>query len=126
VWFVLNARFISEFQSRNDSTFQDDDGDFSDWIEIGNSGDEAADLDGWYLTDDTQELTKWRFGASKVEPGEFLVVFASGKNRREPIDQPHTSFRLSGSGEYLALVNPDGETVSQDFGDRFPEIASRK
>ncbi len=121
-WLLSAEPFISEFQARNDSTVQDDGGDFSDWIEIGNRGDEAAKLDGWYLTDDPQNLTKWRFGASVVEPGEYLVVFASGKDRRESFAQPHTSFRLSGSGEYLALVKPDGRTVAQDFGDRFPEM----
>lgn len=44
----------------------------------------------------------------------YLVVFASGKNRAIPGRPLHTSFRLSASGGYLALVQPDG-TIAQAF-----------
>ena len=40
-----------------------------------------------------------------------MVVFASEKNRRNPGARLHTDFKLSGAGEYLALVKPDGVTI---------------
>ena len=79
---LANDPFINEFQAINVSTLQDEDGDYEDWIEIKNP-DVRTDLGGWYLTDDRAELRKWRFPAGTViEPGGFLVVFASNKDRR--------------------------------------------
>ncbi len=43
---------ISEFMASNSATLSDADGDFSDWIELSNTGSIAVDLGGWFLTDD--------------------------------------------------------------------------
>jgi hypothetical protein len=45
------APVITEFLASNDGVLQDEDGDFSDWIEIANRGDQAIELSGWHLTD---------------------------------------------------------------------------
>ncbi len=111
---------ITEFQARNRNTIFDADGDSSDWIEIANLGDETIDLAGWYLTDNRNRLDKWQFPTTVLEPGEYLVVFASTKDRAVPGEELHTNFALAGDGEYLALIEPDGRTVASDFGDRFP------
>jgi hypothetical protein len=50
-----------------------------DWIELYNPSGVAVNLDGWYLTDSINDLTKWRFPATNLAGGGFLVVFASGK-----------------------------------------------
>lgn len=86
---------ISEFVADNDGSYLDDDGDAEDWIEVYNSGSSAEDLSGWSLTDDDSDLTKWSFPpGTTLAAGEFRVVFASGKNRRD-VDQPlHTNFSL--------------------------------
>ena len=112
---------ISEFQAVNGSTIADEDNDFEDWIEIGNTGNEAIDLNGWYLTDDANDLTKWQFPAVTIPAEEQLLVFASNKDRTEVDGQLHTNFKLSSDGEFLALVKPDGTTIAQDFGEAFPE-----
>ncbi|NQU23165.1 MAG: lamin tail domain-containing protein, partial [Candidatus Nealsonbacteria bacterium] len=52
---------ISEFMAVNNHTLADEDGDFSDWIEIHNPAATPIDLDGWYLTDKADNLTKWQF-----------------------------------------------------------------
>jgi hypothetical protein len=80
----------------------------------------AADLDGWYLTDDADELTKWQFPAVSWAPGEYRVVFASDKDRAHPAGELHTDFKLSGNGDSVALVMPDGTTVAHAYWD-FPE-----
>src|SRR5947209_286964 len=57
---------ISEFLAHNTSGIVDEDGDFSDWIEIYNSGPTAVNLGGWYLTDNPADLTKWAFPSTNI------------------------------------------------------------
>jgi hypothetical protein len=110
---------ISEFMASNGHTLLDEDGDSSDWIELFNSGTNTVDLGGWHLTDNAADLTEWTFPETNLPPAGFLIVFASGKNRAVAGQELHTSFSLSSSGEYLALVRPDG-SVAQEFAPQFP------
>ena len=109
---------ISEFLAVNrakpplaDNEIVDEDGDSSDWIELCNPTGQAVDLDGWYLTDKPDNLTRWRIPPLVLEPQGFAVLFASGKNRRTPGEPYHTNFSLTSDPDYLALVAPDGQTV---------------
>src|SRR5262245_28205428 len=112
---------ISEFMAQNDTVLADEDGVFSDWIEIYNPGPGATNLNGFYLTDDASNLTKWRFPSQTIAAGGYLVVFASGKNRTVAGAPLHTSFALDADGEYLALVASNGTTVVSSFGAAYPE-----
>ena len=117
------APLISEFMAANVSRLADEDGDFSDWIEVHNPDNVAVPLAGYHLTDDAANLDKWTFPAVNLNPGATLVVFASGKNRTAPsvpTARLHTNFRLSADGEYLALVAPDGVTVVSAFAPSYP------
>ena len=106
---------ITEFMARNDSTLADEDGDFSDWIEIRNDSSSSVNLNAWYLTDDKSDLTKWQFDADPLlASGGYLVVFASGKDRPSG-NELHASFRLDADGEYLALVEPNGNTIASEI-----------
>ncbi|MCB0074104.1 MAG: lamin tail domain-containing protein, partial [Caldilineaceae bacterium] len=89
---------ISEFSASNDTVLRDDDRDYPDWIELYNVGDEAADLTGWYLTDDANLPTKWTFPSGTVAPGEFLTLFASGKDFIDGDGALHTNFNLAKQG----------------------------
>ena len=106
---------ITEFMAVNEGTRIDEDSNYPDWIEICNPTAEPAPLRGYYLTDDMEDLTKWRFPNVTLAPGEYLVVFASGLDRRIPGRELHTNFSLDREGEYLALVKPDGQTVLNEF-----------
>jgi len=108
------ALFITEFLANNAAGLTDADGDHSDWIELQNQGPFAADIAGWRLTDDPANPALWTFPSTTLQPGQFLVVFASGKDRRVAGAELHTNFRLDADGEYLALVRPDG-VVAQQF-----------
>jgi hypothetical protein len=114
------APVISEFMAANTSTLQDEDGDYSDWIEILNAGDQPVDLNGYWLTDSASDLTGWRFPSRMLPPGEMILVFASGKDRDLAGGELHTNFRLSADGEYLALVAPNGQSVVQQFAPQYP------
>jgi len=112
---------ISEFMASNEVTLLDEDGDSSDWIEIWNPDEVAADLGGWALTDATNAPLKWQFPAVTLGPGERLVVFASGKNRVAVPGPLHTNFKLAAEGEYLGLIAADGLTRLSEFATKFPE-----
>ena len=109
------APVISEFLAKNDDVINDVDGDTSDFIELFNPTDQSVDLDGWHLSDDGTNLTKWEFPAVALGAGEYLVVYASSKERDDPNEQLHTNFNLAGDGESLFLVEPNGQTISQQF-----------
>ena len=106
---------ITEFLASNDSELADEDGDFSDWIEIHNPDATPVNLAGWYLTDDASDLTEWVFPSVSIPAGGYLVVFASKKDRAVAGSELHTNFKLSSGGEYLALVKPDGVTTTTEF-----------
>ena len=52
--------------------------------------------------------------------GGYLVVFASDNNAPDAAGNLHTNFQLDADGEYLALVEPDGETIAFEFAPEFP------
>lgn len=116
---VLATAFISEFMASNRSTLLDEDGQYSDWIEIHNPTDSPLSLEGWFLTDNPEQLTKWPLPSVKVAPQGFQLIFASGKNRRDPSLPLHANFQLSSEGEYLALVDPTLRVV-QDWSPAYP------
>lgn len=112
---------ISEFMASNQTGLTDEDGDYSDWIELHNEGPSTVDLAGWALTDDSDLADTWAFPSVSLAPDEYLVVFASGKDRAISGNELHTHFKLSADGEYLALVQQDGSTVASSFSPAYPE-----
>ena len=114
------APLITEFMASNSTTLADDDRAFPDWIELYNPDATAVNLTGWFLTDNATDKKKWTFPAVTLAPQAYLVVFASGKDRRDPAKPLHTNFSLNADGEYLALVRPDGVTATTEFAPTFP------
>ena len=112
---------ITEFMASNHKTLPDKDGDFSDWIELYNAGTTDVNLEGWYLTDSTNFLAEWRFPATVIPSGGFLIVFASGKNLAVAGAELHTNFKLAAGGGFLALVKPDGLTIASGFYPEYPK-----
>ena len=111
---------ITEVLVRNTSGLQDADGEHSDWIELHNAGDAPVNLDGWFLTDSTNLLAKWRVPALSIASGGYAIVFASGKDHTN--GELHTNFRLSHHG-YIALIQPDGATIVSEFHLQVPDFA---
>ncbi len=116
---------INEFVADNTDGLFDEDNDEVDWVEIYNPNPVAQDLTGWYLTDDLAAKTKWQFPAVSINANGYLVVFASGKNRRPASGELHTNFSLRAAGESIALVKPDGVTVASQFvfGPQFQNVS---
>jgi hypothetical protein len=123
VCFPLVTRadlIISEFMAANTKVLADEDGAFSDWIELHNTGEAEVNVAGWYLTDSASNRTKWQFPAVTIPAGGYLLVFASSKDRSDPAGPLHTNFALSASGEYLGLIQADGTTIVSEFRPTFP------
>jgi hypothetical protein len=110
---------LSEFLAENRLGRRDNDGETEDWIEIHNASLRPVSLAGWSLTDSPGNPRKWEFPAMDLPSGGFLLVFASGKDRRNPSQPLHTNFRLAVEGEYLALIGPDLRPTTE-FAPAYP------
>lgn len=102
---------ISEVMSNNVSTLQDQYGEYPDWIELYNRSDSDVDLSDWGLTDDTGELGRWHFPAMTLSPGEYLTVYASGRDSNISKKKAHTDFSLGAAGELVVLTDPAGSVA---------------
>ena len=98
---------INEIMSANETTINDEDGDYSDWIELYNGGNCIVNLSGYKITDDISNPEKWTFPQIELLPDSFLIVFCSAKDR---INGPvlHTNFKIDSDGEDLMLTDSLG------------------
>lgn len=103
---LSNQIFINEFQADNSSTVKDEYGEYDDWIEIYNAGNNIINLSGLYITDDFSDLKKFQIASSNngttiLNPNEHLLFWADNN-----IDQGsnHLNFRLDNNGEQIALI----------------------
>lgn len=109
---------ITELNAINLHGPEDKDGDHSAWIEIRNETAEDKDLEGWYLTNEADELTKWAIPRRKVPANGYAIVYVSGKDFGSLFNpEVHASFKLNLETEYLALVEPDGVTIASAYED---------
>ncbi len=86
---------INEFMASNDSLSQiaDSNGEFDDWIEIYNNSDQSIDLSGVYLSDDADDLKKWKFPSGlEIMGNEYLIAWADNDENQSGL---HTNFKLS-------------------------------
>jgi hypothetical protein len=109
---------ITELMASNAMTIADEDGTFSDWLELHNETGAPVNVLGHYLTDDAAVLTKWQLPSVVIPAGGYLLVWASNKNRTSP--QLHTNFALSTGGDYLAVVAPNGTTILHQYAPQYP------
>ena len=104
---------VTEFSSNPDESLADADGDSPDWIELENTGGATLSTAGYTLTDNQSAPAKWALPAIDLAPGEFLLVFASGKDRNDPAGELHTNFSLSSSAGYVGLFEPGGAVATE-------------
>ncbi|NIA30211.1 MAG: hypothetical protein GWP06_09905 [Actinobacteria bacterium] len=114
-FFLSNTRaqdiYINEFLASNSSINQDPDfNEYSDWLELFNAGEQDATLDGFYLTDDLDDSTKWRIpNGTTIQAGGFLLIWADKND--SSLNALHTNFNLKKSGEQIGLFAPDGSVI---------------
>jgi len=100
---------INEFMASNFESVSDSEGEFDDWIELFNNGSSSIDLNGYSLSDDAGQLTRWSFPpGTSIGSNEYLIVWA---DKDEDQSGLHTNFKLSASAEGVFLSNPSGEVI---------------
>ena len=95
---------LSELMVENDMAVRDADGEYPKWVELYNSTSGTLSLSGYSLSDREDDATKYPLPSITLQPGEYRVVFLSGKNRADANSELHTSFRLN-SSETLYLFS---------------------
>ncbi len=114
VGYVAPVLYINEFMASNDSSYYDPvTNDYPDWIEIYNPNNKPIDIGGMYITDDLTDLTVWQIPTTKpdsttIDAGGFIVLLADKKPESGIL---HVKLKLSGKGEQIGLIAPNGTTV---------------
>ncbi len=105
---------INEYMTDNKSIIYDCEGDYNDWIELFNTSDEAIDLSGYKMTDNTENIDKWEFPEGTViEAGEYLLIFCSGKDKVDSAGYLHTSFKLGGDDTTVLIYSPQDQLCAE-------------
>lgn len=108
--------YINEFMAVNQSTIADEFQEFDDWIELYNPNNYVINLAGYHLSDDLNNLTKYRIPESStmaiLNPEGFILFWADNSNEQGDL---HTNFGLSANGESVVLVGIDGLTIIDDY-----------
>ncbi len=81
IWLCLDSALvadvvISEIMSRNVNTLADEDGDFSDWVELFNDSDARRSISGWHLSDTPLNPLPMN---SKRKTLRLLLIFSGTK-----------------------------------------------
>lgn len=92
---------INEWMADN-SIIKDETGDYDDWIEIYNSGNNSVWLGDKYLTDKATSPDKWALPSVDLAPGQFLLLWADEDQTQ---GDNHTNFKLSKSGEFIGIFD---------------------
>ncbi|NLU31356.1 MAG: lamin tail domain-containing protein, partial [Clostridiaceae bacterium] len=117
-----NGIIINEIMAVNYTGLADEDGDTGDWIELYNPGNLPVNLFGYSLSDKQDIPNLWTFPDVKIMPGEYLLVWADGKDRVTNAGI-HTNFRIS-ENEVITLSNPSGTVIDSVHLDRIiPDIS---
>ncbi len=114
--FSANSKsqvLINEIQSSNHSTSKDDFNEFPDWIELLNVSGSEVNLDGWTLTDDVLQISKWTFPEIIMPPGSYLLIYASGRDIKQEQVFWHTVINEGDTFRYIIptdTVSPNWKT----------------
>ena len=104
---------INEYSAANFDGIQDNYGQYEDWFELYNSSGATIDLNGYFLSDKEDNLTKWQFSSPvTIDPNDYIVVYCSGRNEINA-NNAHTNFKLhqTKGNEWIILTQPDGLTI---------------
>lgn len=107
--------YISEAAPGN-TVFYDEDEDNEDWLELHNPGPQAVDLTGWTLTDDPANPDKWPLPDYELVAGEYLRIWASGKNR-DQVAFARTIIDRGAVFRYLVPTEAPGDWTALNFND---------
>ena len=108
--------------SSNINSIQDEDGDYSDWIELINNSDNTLSLLDFGLSDDLNNPFKWTFPNIRLAPNEIYVVYASGKDKTEWYNNWETIISQGDLWEYqIGNENIPENWYTEGYNTNWPE-----
>ena len=111
---------INELVADNATGWTDETGALVDWIELHNPTDGEVSLDGWYLTDDSEDRFAHPLGGLSIPARGFAVFAADAQPAKGPL---HLSFGLDQAGEVVGLFREDGAGELIAYGQTIEDFA---
>lgn len=102
----LGGVYISEFGGSTGSVA-------SDWVELHNSTGSAVSLAGYGLSNNPKNPAKWVFPDISIEPGEYLLLYATGSADKAQKKNLKLNFNISSTGEALFFFDPNGKLIDK-------------
>lgn len=102
----LGGVYISEFGGSTDSVA-------SDWVELHNSTGSAVSLAGYGISNNPKNPAKWVFPDISIEPGEYLLLYATGSADKAQKKNLKLNFNISSTGETLFFFDPNGKLIDK-------------
>lgn len=98
---------INEACSSNFSVICDENGEYSDYVELYNPTDEELVLEGIYLSDDIKDPQKCALDGIAIPAKGYELIWLDGSGR----DAHHASFRLARDGDVIFLSDSLGRIL---------------
>ena len=102
----LGGVYISEFGGSTGSVA-------SDWVELHNSTGSAVSLAGYGISNNPKNPAKWVFPDISIEPGEYLLLYATGSADKAQKKNLKLNFNISSTGEALFFFDPNGKLIDK-------------
>ena len=102
----LGGVYISEFGGSTGSVA-------TDWVELHNSTGSAVSLAGYGLSNNPKNPAKWVFPDISIEPGEYLLLYATGSADKAQKKNLKLNFCISSTGETLFFFDPGGKLIDK-------------
>ena len=102
----LGGVYISEFGGSTGSVA-------TDWVELHNSTGSAVNLGGYGISNNPKNPAKWVFPDISIEPGEYLLLYATGSADKAQKKNLKLNFNISSTGEALFFFDPNGKLIDK-------------
>ena len=106
---VVGGLVINEIMAGNVSAVADQNGEYDDWVELYNGNNFSLNLNGYYLSDNENELSKWTFPNVTIPANGYLIIWCDTAGNSQT--GLHTTYRLSADQEEVYLTDPTGLVV---------------
>ena len=93
---------ITEYITNNISSVKSSDGKYYSMIEIYNNMDSDVNLNNYYLSNSSKDISKYRFPDITIKSHDYIKVYASEKNEYSE-EEIHTNFKLDNNDTILIL-----------------------
>jgi len=106
---VVGGLVINEIMAGNVNAVADQNGEYDDWVELYNGNSFSLNLNGYYLSDNENELTKWTFPNITIPANGYLIVWCDTAGNSQT--GLHTTYRLSSDQEEVYLTDPTNTVI---------------